>query len=90
MFDGFALLRNSTFAQSTGVDSPVNAFTDGLIEARNPEGEEFGEERLIQCLTKVATLNAATIEEEILRAIKEWTHEAEQEDDLTLVIFKVV
>lgn len=66
------------------------AFTDGLIEARNPEGEEFGEERLIQCLTKVATLNAATIEEEILRAIKEWTHEAEQEDDLTLVIFKVV
>lgn len=66
------------------------AFTDGLIEARNPEGEEFGEERLIQCLTKVATLNAATIEEEVLRAVKEWTHEAEQEDDLTLVIFKVV
>lgn len=66
------------------------AFTDGLIEARSPDGEEFGEERLIQCLTKVAAHNAATIESEILCAIKEWTHEAEQEDDLTLVIFKVV
>jgi len=66
------------------------AFTDGLIEARNPDGEEFGEERLIQCLTKVAFHNAATIESEILLAIKEWTHGAEQEDDLTLVIFKVV
>jgi sigma-B regulation protein RsbU (phosphoserine phosphatase) len=66
------------------------AFTDGLIEAHNPDGEEFGEERLIQCLTKVAVQNATTIESEILRAIKEWTLGAEQEDDLTLVIFKVV
>ncbi|MBL8187537.1 MAG: SpoIIE family protein phosphatase [Acidobacteria bacterium] len=66
------------------------AFTDGLIEARNPDGEEFGEERLIQCLAKLANLNATAMEAEILRAIKEWTHEAEQEDDLTLVIFKVL
>ena len=66
------------------------AFTDGLIEARSPDGEEFGEERLIHSLTKNARLDAAGIEREILRSVKEWTHGSEQEDDLTLVIFKVV
>lgn len=66
------------------------AFTDGLIEARSPDGEEFGEERLIQSLMKNGRLNAAEIEREILQAVKEWTHDSEQEDDLTLVIFKVV
>jgi sigma-B regulation protein RsbU (phosphoserine phosphatase) len=66
------------------------AFTDGLIEARSPEGEEFGEERLIECLTKIAQRDAANIEQEILQAVKKWTHNSEQEDDLTLVIFKVI
>ncbi len=68
------------------------AFTDGLIEARSPDGEEFGEERLIDCLmelTKNLKRDAASIEQEILRAVKTWTHDSEQEDDLTLVVFKV-
>jgi len=65
------------------------AFTDGLIEARNPEGEEFGEERVRQTLVRTAHLTAAEIEEQMLRAVKAWTRGAEQEDDLTLVIFKV-
>ncbi len=65
------------------------AFTDGLVEARNPLGEEFEEERLIQVLLGCAHLPAAQIESRILRSVEEWTAEAEQEDDLTLLIFKV-
>jgi sigma-B regulation protein RsbU (phosphoserine phosphatase) len=65
------------------------AFTDGLVEARNPSGEEFGEERLIQTLLRCARLSAAQIEDQILRTVEDWTAEAEQEDDLTLVILKV-
>lgn len=65
------------------------AFTDGLIEACNPQGEEFGEDRVIQTLIHNAHLSAAEIEQQILRTVKAWTQEAEQEDDLTLVIFKV-
>ncbi len=65
------------------------AFTDGVIEARNPEGCEFGEDRLIEVLLKSAGLPAAEIENRILRAVEDWTAEAEQEDDLTLVILKV-
>ncbi len=65
------------------------AFTDGLVEACNPANEEYGEENLIQTLLKCAHLRAAEIENEILHSVKAWTHGAEQEDDLTIVIFKV-
>jgi sigma-B regulation protein RsbU (phosphoserine phosphatase) len=65
------------------------AFTDGVIEARSPLGEEFGENRLVEILMENAGLPAAGIESRILRAVEDWTAEAEQEDDLTLVILKV-
>jgi phosphoserine phosphatase RsbU/P len=65
------------------------AFTDGVIEARSPLGEEFGEDRLVEILMENAGLPAAGIESRILQAVEDWTAEAEQEDDLTLVILKV-
>jgi sigma-B regulation protein RsbU (phosphoserine phosphatase) len=64
------------------------AFTDGLIEARNPQGQEFGEERLIRLLAKSTHLSSADLERMILKTVKSWTANAEQEDDLTLVIVK--
>lgn len=65
------------------------AFTDGLIEARSPQGEEFGEERVIQVLMESNGFSAAELEQRILSSVKEWTKDSEQEDDLTLVIFRV-
>ncbi|MCI0665986.1 MAG: SpoIIE family protein phosphatase, partial [Acidobacteria bacterium] len=65
------------------------AFTDGLIEARNPDNEEYGEERLISTIVRHSDLPAAEIENRILQSVRAWTSDAEQEDDLTLVIFKV-
>jgi phosphoserine phosphatase RsbU/P len=65
------------------------AFTDGLIEARNPGNEEYGEERLISAIIEHRDLSAADVEQSILRSVKEWTSDAEQEDDLTLVVVKV-
>ncbi|MBK6797693.1 MAG: SpoIIE family protein phosphatase [Acidobacteria bacterium] len=66
------------------------AFTDGLIEARNPlNNEEYGEENLIQCIIDNGDRTATEIENIILESVREWTLDSEQEDDLTLVIFKV-
>ncbi len=65
------------------------AYTDGLIEARSPQNEEYGEQRLVETLLAHSTLPSAEIERRILQSVKEWTSDAEQEDDLTLVIFKV-
>jgi phosphoserine phosphatase RsbU/P len=65
------------------------AFTDGLVEARNPGNQEYGEERLISAIIEHRDLSAADVEKNILRSVKEWTSDAEQEDDLTLVVVKV-
>jgi sigma-B regulation protein RsbU (phosphoserine phosphatase) len=64
------------------------AYTDGLIEAHNAAGEEFGEERLAQSLEKFAQHSAAEIERLLLQSIRQWTGGRDQEDDLTLVVLK--
>ncbi len=64
------------------------ACTDGVIEAHDPPGEEFGEARLAQILTENAHLSAVEIERLILQAVKDWTGGADQEDDVTLVVLK--
>lgn len=59
-------------------------YTDGVVEARNPEDEEFGLARLIDvCSSRyhdVEELPAAVME-----AVRTWSGEVEQEDDITLV-----
>lgn len=64
------------------------ACTDGVIEAHNPQGEEFGEERLAELLISSSHLPAIEIERLILEAVRDWTGGADQEDDLTLVVVK--
>jgi sigma-B regulation protein RsbU (phosphoserine phosphatase) len=64
------------------------AFTDGLIEARTPLGVEFGEERVIKILEQHATRSAEEVKQALLAAVERWTGGHEQEDDLTLLVFK--
>jgi sigma-B regulation protein RsbU (phosphoserine phosphatase) len=85
----FAEAQYEEAALKLGSGDLLAAFTDGLIEARNPQGDEFGEERLTSLLANYASLPAAEIERLILQSVKNWTGGAEQEDDLTLIIFKV-
>jgi phosphoserine phosphatase RsbU/P len=63
------------------------AFTDGVTEATNPHGEEFGEERLIEFMRKFDGLST----ERLLRRIQESVLEfspGEQHDDLTLLVIR--
>ncbi len=64
------------------------AFTDGLLEAHNPLGEEFGEERIRAVLQHHGQQSAVEIKEALLGAVQAWMSGEEQEDDLTLVVFK--
>jgi sigma-B regulation protein RsbU (phosphoserine phosphatase) len=61
----------------------IMACTDGLIEARNAEGEAFGEERL-QALLRQGLAGPA-----ILGAVQAWRHRDQDADDLTIVIVDV-
>jgi sigma-B regulation protein RsbU (phosphoserine phosphatase) len=64
------------------------AFTDGLLEAHNAAGEEFGEARIREILKQHAAASAEVVKHALLFAVQTWTNGIEQEDDLTLVVFK--
>jgi len=65
-------------------------YTDGVTEANDPQGNEFGEERLV----KVVRENSAATPEQLLTAIQDAVHKfsagGEQSDDLTLVVARAM
>lgn len=65
------------------------AYTDGVPEARNTEGDDFGEERLKSLLCDAMHLPASDISGRISDALKQWIQDAEQHDDLTFIVVKV-
>jgi len=65
------------------------AFTDGVPEALNSDGEEFGEERLQDVLRRSMGLGAEEISSRISEEMRNWIGVAEQHDDVTVVVLKV-
>ncbi|MBM3789973.1 MAG: FHA domain-containing protein [Acidobacteria bacterium] len=61
-------------------------FTDGVLEARNRCGEEFGEGRLHALLKTQATSPAPAIMERILEAVESFSADTAQHDDITLMV----
>lgn len=64
-------------------------FTDGLVEARSPAGEMFGEERLVGLLAASRGCEGEVVCDALLEALRSWTGDRDDlrlEDDLTLVI----
>ena len=68
----------------------VVLFTDGVTEARNSEGEEFGEERLISCLTASQKESATAMVKNALQAVREFCGAAQPADDVTLAVVRFV
>jgi sigma-B regulation protein RsbU (phosphoserine phosphatase) len=63
--------------------------TDGVTEARNPAGQEFGEERWTAAVAAAAGYPPERIVSHVLRAVDEFAGGAEQHDDLTIILIKV-
>lgn len=59
-------------------------FTDGVTEARNASGEEFGEQRLEQCLRSYRGRNAAELRSHVLNEVTEFCSD-HFDDDATLL-----
>ncbi len=66
------------------------AYTDGISESVNEYGEEFGEERIVQILERNRHLSAEMIQKIIVERVLEWSFEEERDDDMTLIIAKVL
>jgi sigma-B regulation protein RsbU (phosphoserine phosphatase) len=60
-------------------------FTDGVTEAADLEGTEFGEERLLEILSRYRSRSGREIQEEVLRAVRGFSAR-ELQDDATLLV----
>lgn len=65
------------------------AYTDGIVEAVNEFGEEFGEERLERLLAREQHLSVETIQDQVIESIVGWSYGQERDDDMTLVVARV-
>ena len=63
-------------------------FTDGVTEARNASGEEFGEARLLKLLTREPLLSAAKLQSTIMNEVSEFCG-CQFDDDAAVMVVKV-
>jgi len=61
-------------------------YTDGITESMNASGEEFGEERLLDCLARIKHNSAQEILENVLTEVTAFSRSDLYSDDLTLVV----
>lgn len=63
-------------------------YSDGLSETFDPEGEEFGERGLAGVALRSRPLDAAALQDEILRELDRFSLGAKATDDRTLIVLK--
>ena len=64
-------------------------YTDGVIEARSPDGAFFGEERLIALLRSSTELDASTLARRIESAVMDF-QENDPRDDVAVLVLRAV
>jgi serine phosphatase RsbU (regulator of sigma subunit) len=62
------------------------AYSDGLTDAHNQQGEMFGEERLLKIVRREAASGSKALERKLLQAIEEFTQGTPQTDDITFLV----
>jgi len=64
--------------------------TDGFSDARNPDDEMFGHERLLDLVDTLAQQSSQDIADGLFTAVDRFKADCPQEDDQTLVVIKGV
>src|SRR5690606_28496798 len=92
---GLGLDRSGLFRRSL-VEERINLqpgdvfvlYTDGVVESRNSEGQEYGYDRLLAALTEYRHEDAPELHRSLLSDLDTFLDETEYDDDLTLVVLK--
>ncbi len=67
----------------------IVCFTDGLTEAKNDLGDDFGEERILRFVREhIASLSSKELGTKLLEAVAVWSQGANYTDDRTVVFVK--
>ncbi|MCS6954247.1 MAG: PP2C family protein-serine/threonine phosphatase [Bryobacterales bacterium] len=67
----------------------VVMYSDGIVEAENPRGDQFGEERLLEILQENHKKSSEEIRNEVLTRVRVFLGGAHPPDDLTLLVARV-
>ncbi len=65
------------------------AFTDGVVEASDPDDEEFGMDRLMDCFDRLSKRPVQETLNEIYEVVAEHTEKPDQQDDITMLGFEL-
>jgi len=85
------LFEHATFDEETVLLSPgdfIVAFSDGVTEAFDVEGQEYTDERLLASIERHRGKTPQALLDALLADVKTFTGEATQNDDLTLVMVR--
>jgi hypothetical protein len=63
-------------------------YTDGIVEAHDPRGREFGVPRVKRLLGELRTKPAKEVAERVLAAVRAWSGGPSPEDDQTVVVIR--
>jgi phosphoserine phosphatase RsbU/P len=63
-------------------------FSDGISEAMSASGEEYGEARIIDCVTASAKLDPPRLLEALFADVREFARGAAQSDDITAMVLR--
>jgi len=65
-------------------------YTDGVTEATNPAGDEFGRERLATAVREAANLPARELIRSVQNEVLNWTDGKGASDDITFFVIKAL
>jgi phosphoserine phosphatase RsbU/P len=66
----------------------VVVFSDGVTEAFNADWEEFGDARLIECVSENAALPPVALLEKVMDAVRGFVKDAVQSDDVSVIVLR--
>jgi len=86
------LFEEAEYEQEVVTMSPGDTliiFSDGVSEATNAEGTEFGDERLLECVQACGSnIEPRGLVEQVLASVREFTVGEPQSDDITVLVVR--
>jgi sigma-B regulation protein RsbU (phosphoserine phosphatase) len=64
----------------------LTAFTDGITETENANGEQFGEQRLSDLIVRYRERPLDEISRIVTDAVRNWASDIDMQDDTTIIL----
>jgi phosphoserine phosphatase RsbU/P len=85
------LFENATYEEDRVRLEPGDwlvVFSDGISEATSSSGDEYGEERIIECVQRNTTLDPSRLLDALFSDVREFTRGTPQADDITAMVLR--